>query len=96
LTLMGIWRQEYITDAMLEGCNYFNKSISYTSVLTQQKYGASLCDVDDIIISGRRTLRSMCPITCGCNTTVKAKYLTQGVPPQKAVVESQCPVLCLV
>jgi len=89
-TLMTIWGGEYFQGAMELGCEYFKGEIKFTSVLTNQTYGISFCEVGGSFIEGKRTLRSMCPMTCNCTTTVKAEY--QNKEDFKA--QSQCPGKC--
>merc|ERR1712048_1102862 len=63
---------------MLHGCEFFSKTLVLESLTTVNPM-INFCNPTDPLLKGRRSVRPLCPKTCGCLSTVKEYYIRLGV-----------------
>merc|ERR1712232_791090 len=79
-------------------CNFFRNSIAYKRPGVRMPYNIDFCDVESSTLTGRRSIRRLCPVGCSCNAALKnhcAAIANLSSFTLTTLVGSQCPLSCL-
>merc|ERR1712129_259809 len=85
LLMDALWYGNHLNPGGMQqySCRFFAKPLLVESIENGYEnlylVPADLCNTEDAILFGRRSVRPFCPETCGCKTTVKNKYTYNGV-----------------
>merc|ERR1712080_705625 len=67
-------QDDFLNGAFEHGCEYFSQPVAFVSLNGQQNRFINFCDPEEPLLGGRRSVRPLCPETCGCASTVKQQY----------------------
>merc|ERR1712048_291762 len=87
-------QDDFLNGMLAHGCEYFGRPRVIESLTTVHPE-IDFCDPESPVLKGRRSLRPLCPKTCGCSSKVKEDHLRLGTNWTTNMAETtQCAQAC--
>jgi hypothetical protein len=92
-TLVTEQQQTWTYQMQQTGCDFFKNPAVLSSAVTGSSFQITFCNSEDdqLVQLGLSSARALCPITCGCNSTIRQLAIVSGKTWTPA---SQCPLKC--